>query len=141
MSVDFGHARIGLALSDESQIIASPLENLLTHGKNPADVFATFFEKLIHEKGYIIERIVVGLPLLMSGKDSSITTDARKFVDELRLKISVPIELFDERLTSVQADRLLMLADYTRKRRASLVDRVSATLLLQSWLDKRKSAI
>ena len=140
LGVDFGHARIGLALSDESQIIASPLENLVVRNQNPADVFAAFLAKLIKEKGYSIEVIVVGLPLLMSGKDSQTTADARKFVDELRAKISTPIELFDERLTSVQADRLLIEADFTRKKRASFVDRVSATLLLQGFLDKRRAA-
>jgi putative holliday junction resolvase len=138
LGVDFGLARIGLAISDCQHIIASPLENILA-GRTVEETVVNFIkelEKLQHAKNYDIGLIVVGLPLKFDGTDSPSTGHARSFVNKLKEKSPIPIVLFDERLTSVQADRALLEVQFTRKRRAQLIDRISATILLQSYLDK-----
>jgi putative holliday junction resolvase len=138
LGVDFGLARIGLAISDKQHIIASPLENI-TVGVNQEGTIEKFLkelEKLRHEKNYDISLIVVGLPLKFDGTDSTTTSHVRSFVEKLKEKCPIAVVLFDERLTSVQADRTLLEVQFTRKKRAQFIDRISATILLQSYLDK-----
>ena len=139
LAVDLGLARVGLAISDEQKIIASPLENLLALPdiRGTANRLLDLIEQLKREKGYVIEEIVVGLPLKMDGSDSKTTTHAREFVTILQEKSAIPVILHDERLTTVQAERSLMEGHFTRKKRARFVDRVSAVLLLQSYLQLR----
>jgi putative holliday junction resolvase len=133
LGVDYGLKRIGLALSDESKIIASPLETLTVSG-NLETVIKAFLERI---KIYELEVIVIGLPLKLNRTDSQTTEHVRKFAEELQKQIAIPIELFDERLTTVQADRALMEADFSRKKRAQLIDRLSAVILLQNYLDMK----
>jgi putative holliday junction resolvase len=142
LAVDFGQKRIGLAISDEQKIIASPLPNLAAsydHHKTCAHLLE-LIEKLKAEKGYEVEEIVVGMPLKMNGSDSTITAATRSFIETLKEKINIPVMVLDERLTSVQAERSLMDANFSRKKRAELVDRVSAVILLQCYLDLRANA-
>ena len=135
LGVDIGLKRVGLALSDTQKIIASPLENLIVSQDliHSVGVFVAFLEKL----PYALEAIVVGLPLKMDGSDSTMTSHVRQFVKLLQEKVEIPVELMDERLSSVQADRSLMSANFTRKKRAQFVDRVSAVIMLRCYLDKR----
>ena len=122
LGVDFGHVRIGLAMSDPLQIIASPLATI-QGSKNPR----------IAAKD--IGQIIVGLPLHLNGKESERSTQVRAFAVALEEQSGIKVQLFDERLTSVQAERLMKQAEMTRKKRSSLVDGVSSTILLQSFLD------
>ena len=137
LAVDFGQKRIGLAISDEQKIIASPLPNLAASydHKITADLLIAYIEKLKLEKGYEVEEIVVGMPLKMNGTDSTTTTSTRSFIEVLKEKVSIPVKILDERLTSVQAERSLMDANFSRKKRSQLVDSVSAVILLQCYLD------
>ena len=137
LAIDFGLKRIGLAISDEQKIIASPLPNLEASYNNEKTVDALFvyLEKLKTEKGYEIEEFLVGMPLKMNGKDSSTTTSTRAFIEALKQKTELQVSVLDERLTSVQAERALMDANFSRKKRAALVDSVSAVILLQCHLD------
>jgi putative Holliday junction resolvase len=140
LAIDYGRVRIGLALSDEQKIIASPLENLLAEKELAKTVakISSHIDSLEKEKRCKIEEIVIGLPLKMDGKDSETTALVRAFYELLKTAVTVPVQLFDERLTSVQADRALKELQLTRKKRAQFVDRTSAIILLQSYLEKRR---
>ena len=136
LACDFGLKRVGLAISDEQKIIASPLPNLLagTSPKKTAELLAKYIATLKTEKQYDVEEVVVGLPLKMDGTESTMTQTVRLFIKELESLLTIPVKALDERLTSVQADRSLIEANFNRKKRASLVDSVAAILLLQSYL-------
>lgn len=143
LSIDVGLRRIGLAISDMQKIIASPLENIegFSDVKKTVSSVVHFIEKLSKEKGYEIDEIVVGLPLKMNGTSSDITDHVKQFAALLQEKVTYTVHLFDERLTSVQAERSLMEGNFTRKKRAQFVDRVSAVLLLQSFLTSRPNTL
>lgn len=130
LGIDFGMKRIGLALSDPSKMIASPLKTVQA-GKSLEQTVDLILNEL---EG--VETIVVGLPLLLSGKDSETTTTVRKFAALLEEKSSLPLVLWDERLTTTQVERLLKdEGNMRRKRRSQHLDTMSATLILQNYLD------
>ena len=133
LGVDFGHARIGLSISDPLQIIASPLATI-QGSKKPA-VAARLVAQEIASRSLQIDAIIVGLPLHLNGKESERSTEVRAFSQELEKLTGLRVQLFDERLTSVQAERLMKEASMSRKERASSVDGVASTILLQSFLD------
>jgi putative Holliday junction resolvase len=135
VAVDFGSARIGLALSDEMKIIASPLATI--QGSKNFKIAAQNIASYLQEKGYLIEELVLGLPRHMNGSESERSEEVRKLKIELE-QLGFQVTLFDERLTSVQADRILQDVSFTRKKRSQFVDRLAAVILLQSYLDGRK---
>jgi len=129
-ALDHGSKRIGVAVSDETKTIAQPLEYI------PAEPFADFLERLkqlIHEKE--IDLILVGLPRNMDGSYGPAAQKVEMFVGVLRTAITVPIKTGDERLTSAQANRILIQAKVRRTRRKEKVDQTAAAILLQSYLD------
>lgn len=100
------------------------------------------FEKLgqvIQE--YVVAEIVVGYPLRMSGAAGTQAEKMQRFADELRQKFGLPVHLWDERLTSAEANRLLRESEMSIKRRGEVVDRLAAVLILQSWLDRRAAGM
>ncbi|MGA2802536.1 MAG: Holliday junction resolvase RuvX [Verrucomicrobiota bacterium] len=130
LALDHGSKRIGVAVSDETKTIAQPLEYI------PAEPFADFLERLkqlIHEKE--IDLILVGLPRNMDGSYGPAAQKVEMFVGVLRTAITVPIKTGDERLTSAQANRILIQAKVRRTRRKEKVDQTAAAILLQSYLD------
>ncbi|CDZ81478.1 Putative Holliday junction resolvase [Candidatus Rubidus massiliensis] len=137
IGIDFGMARIGLAYSDETQTIAFPLETFTCEKKSEANIIKLVKRLEDHqkEKNYIIEKIVVGMPLMMSGKVGFLADEVKHFVDLLQQKLSIPIVTWDERLTSVQAERTLRESTMSRKKRTQFVDRVAAVIILQNYLD------
>ncbi len=139
LSVDFGHARIGLAVSDSTWTIAQPLATI-QGDKKPAKAAKNTFQaiqQLEKEKKYRIDTIIIGLPLNMNGTESERSKEVRQFFEALKALIpDVNIVLFDERLTSLQAERAMKeMPSMTRKDRAKKVDSVSSIILLQSYLD------
>ena len=137
LSIDFGHVRVGISISDPRKIIASPLATL-EGAKNPkiaAKKVADQLKTLLQKNSYEVEKIIVGLPIHMSGEESKRSCEVREFAKELEQELKIPVALFDERLTSVQAERSLKEASLSRKRRTKFVDIVSSTILLQSFLD------
>ena len=134
LGIDFGIKRIGLALSDPSQIIASPLKTI-----QAAKSLEQTIDLIIKELEDV-ETIVVGLPLLFSGKDSAITKNVRKFAAFLETKSNLPLILWDERLTTMQVERILKDDNICRKKRARHLDTMSATLILQTYLDQMHHA-
>ena len=133
LGIDFGSARIGLALSDPLHIIASPLCTV-KGSKNPKKA-ATAVASEIKNRQLDIEMILIGLPLLLQGIEAERAKEVRVFAQALETETHIPIQFFDERLTSVQAERSMKMDQLTRKERSTYVDSVSCTILLQTYLD------
>ena len=133
LALDHGSKRIGVAVSDELKMIAQPLEYI------PAEPFADFLKRLkeiLQEKE--VELILVGLPRNMDGSHGPATLKVEAFVAALRNAITIPIQLQDERLTSAQANRVLLQANVRRDKRKEKVDKMAAAILLQGFLDGRQ---
>ncbi len=123
---------MGLAVSDPLGITAQGLETL--QRKNKRSDFARL-ERILRE--YQVREIVLGNPLRMSGEQGAQSQKVAEFAEELRKKFGVPVHLWDERLTSTEANRLLRQAELSIEKRAQAVDRMAATLILQSWMQSR----
>ena len=136
LGIDYGRRRIGLALSDEEGILASPFP-IYVRGRSEARDIAAL-TSLIDKHG--VEAVVVGLPLNMNGSRGEMAREAEAFADRIRQETALPVELFDERLTSSEAERVLLEADLPRRRRKDLRDSLSAVLILQGHLDRRNSS-
>lgn len=135
LGIDHGTKRIGIAISDELGVIAQPMEFI------PAEPFAEFLARLkeiIREKQ--VEELVVGMPRNMDGSYGPAATKVREFVTVLKESIAMPMTLWDERLTSAQANRFLVQANVRRDKRKEKVDQTAAAILLQSYLDSRISS-
>lgn len=137
LGIDFGIARLGLAISDERKVIASPLITFQAEHRTEYTVkkLLEALDKLQETNNYEIDLIVVGLPLMMSGKMGVIADEVKHFVSLLSQATTIPIITWDERLTTVQAERSLRESNLTRKRRSKVVDIVSAAIILQCYLD------
>jgi putative holliday junction resolvase len=133
LGIDFGTKRIGIALSDGLLITAQGQESIMS--KSLADDIAKI-NQLVAENG--VTEIVVGLPISMNGTYSQKTKETLVFVENLSKAVSVPVKTWDERLTSLQAERVLLEADMSRQKRKILSDKIAAQLILQSYLDCRK---
>ncbi|WP_068471087.1 Holliday junction resolvase RuvX [Candidatus Protochlamydia phocaeensis] len=143
LGIDYGLKRLGLALSDERKIIASPLETLQAESKSELTV-AKLLEKidaLCRTQRCQIEEIIIGLPLMMSGRMGFLADEVKHFVQLLAQATPIPVKMWDERLSTVQAERSLRESSLTRKRRSKVVDIVSAAIILQSYLDSRPPLI
>ncbi len=130
MGIDYGTARIGVALSDELQMLAHPAETIaVAKIANPAARLAA----LVQEKN--VERIVVGLPRHMNGSVGASAEEARAFADKLKALVSCEVQTWDERLSTVAAHRALQEAGKTSRQTRGYIDQVAAQMLLQSYLD------
>jgi putative Holliday junction resolvase len=129
IGLDLGDARIGVSISDDDRRMAVPLGTI--HTGAPADLKAV--AALVEE--HAATTVVVGLPLSMSGERGSAAVKAASFAGALRSILTVPVELQDERLSTVEAERGLRDAGVTGRERRKVVDRTAATVILQAWLD------
>jgi putative Holliday junction resolvase len=136
LAIDYGSRRMGLAVSDLLGITAQGLETL--ERKNKRRDFARL-ERVVRENQVI--EIVLGNPLRMSGEEGTQSQKVAEFAEELRKKFQLPVHLWDERLTSAEANRVLREAEVSLKKRAQAVDRMAAVLILQSFLQARSSTI
>jgi len=132
LGLDVGARRIGVAVSDPLGITAQGLETL--HRKNKKHDFQ-FLERIIRE--YEVREIVVGLPLRMSGAEGTQAEKIQAFAEDLRKRFELPVHLWDERLTSAEANRLLRETDLSIEKRGKAVDRMAAILILQGWMESR----
>ena len=132
LAIDHGSRRMGLAVTDPRGITAQGLETL--QRKNRRSDFARL-ERVIRENQ--VQEIVLGYPLRMSGQEGTQSQKVAEFAEELRHKFELPVHLWDERLTSAEANRLLREADLSIQKRAQAVDRMAATLILQSFMQAR----
>jgi putative Holliday junction resolvase len=124
LGIDHGLKRIGIAISDETKTLARELD-IVAPGK-----FFPALEKLLQE--HTVEKVVIGLPLAMSGSDSAQTLLVREFAETLRAKTGLPVDFSDERLSSAMASSL--------PGGSHEIDSLAAQIILQNYLDKNKNA-
>lgn len=132
--IDFGLARIGIALSDERHIFASPLKMVLA-GKNLQETAALIAQELAQFAP--LHGAVIGLPLHMNGKESEMSAKVRELSSHLSPLLNVEIVLWDERLSSAQVQRTLKEAQISRKNQKALIDKSAAAAILQNFLDSK----
>jgi putative Holliday junction resolvase len=132
LGLDVGSKTIGIAISDPLGITAQGLETIRRKNKR------LDFEQLAQLVGrYEVSEIVVGHPLRLSGAEGTQSEKMQLFADELRKKFGLPVHLWDERLTSSQANRVLREAELSIEKRGKAVDRLAAVLILQNWMDAK----
>ena len=128
--IDFGTVRIGIALSDPERTIASPVESYTRRG---AAQDARRMQRLVAEERVAL--FVVGLPVHLDGRESQKSAEAREFGRWLTETTGVPVEFFDERFSSVEAEHLLQSAELTNKRRKKRIDMLAAQIMLTAYLE------
>ncbi len=134
LALDLGTRRIGVAVSDLSETIASPL-TVIARSKSRAEDHRRIRSLADEEEA---ELIVVGHPITMSGDSGPAAQAAELEATQIERACGRPVELFDERMTTVTADRVLKEADLSASQRRQYVDKVAAAVLLQNWLDRRR---
>jgi putative holliday junction resolvase len=134
LGLDLGTKTIGVALSDVTRTIASSVETIR---RKKFSIDATALQKLIAEHN--IAGLVLGLPRNLDGSEGPRAQSSRAFARNLNQRCPIPILLWDERLTTAAAERLLISADASRKRRSEVIDKMAATLILQGALDRMKA--
>jgi putative Holliday junction resolvase len=134
LAIDYGSRRMGLAVSDLLGITSQGIETL--QRKNKRNDFSRLGQVI---REYDVREIVLGNPLRMSGAEGIQSEKVAGFAEELRQKFKLPVHLWDERLTSAEANRLLREAELSIQKRAQAVDRMAAVLILQSFLQARSN--
>jgi len=134
LALDVGSRRIGVAVSDPLGITAQGLDTIQRQNKRRD--WAALGAVLAK---FDVAEIVVGLPLRLTGAEGTQSEKMRLFADELKAKFGLPVHLWDERWTSTEANRLLRETNLSIEKRGKAVDRMAATLILQSWLGARES--
>lgn len=130
LGIDFGSKRIGVAISDENGLIAHGLKTILRSAEHHE---LQELQAVITD--YRVDRLVVGLPRNMNGSLGPAAQQVLSFVEILKAKCAVPVDTWDERLSTAEAERLLIHADMSRNKRRKIIDKVAATIILQSYLD------
>ena len=135
LGIDFGLKRIGLSLSDDTQTIAFPFKYILNES----------LKKTVSELKEILDKeniglVVIGMPIGLKGKQTEISVKIEEFIYELKEKIDerITIAVYDERFSSVQAQKSLIEQNIKRKKRKEKIDSVASTFILQSYLDRQK---
>jgi putative Holliday junction resolvase len=133
LAVDYGEKRIGLAVSDELGITASPLMTLTRRSDEEAiQQIAQLVSRLK------VKQIVVGLPRRTDAQEGEMERKVKAFAEKLKQAVSVPVALFDERFTTRIAEQVLLEADLSRRKRKQVRDRLAAVILLQSFLEAQR---
>jgi putative Holliday junction resolvase len=133
LGIDFGIKRLGLAISDRSRMVA---QGLAVYTRRDLQSDLVHIKVLVAE--HEIAQIVLGLPVNMDGSLGSQAQLALEFKKQLEAELQIPIELFDERLTTAEAERVLLSAGVRRRKRRDLNDQLSAILILQGYLDQQR---
>ena len=133
MGLDYGSKTVGVAISDALGLTAQPVETIVRKGENKLRTTYARIRELIAE--YEVELIVVGLPKHMDGSVGERAGKSMAFADELRTKTGLSVELVDERMTTVEAGRVLNEAGVSQNKHKEHVDKLAASLILKSWLD------
>ena len=135
MSVDFGRARTGIAICDPGEMLASPMT--VINEKYVPNLVLKVAELARERKA---ELIVVGLPVNMDGSEGESAQHARRFADDLQQACGLPVEMLDERCTTMEAHVFLNATNTRGKKRKAVVDAVSAVIILENFLAKRRAA-
>jgi len=136
LGIDYGDKRVGIAVSDPMEVVSTPLETI---DNTSRDRCVARVAELVRERK--IEGIVIGLPLHMNGTEGERVHRTRAFVESLQASISVPVEWWDERMTTASVNRVLIQAGTRRERRKEVVDKLAAQQILQAFLDARAGGI
>lgn len=135
LAIDLGEVRVGLAVSDPGQVVASPAETVQV----PRDADGPTLDALVGAaERHEASGLVVGLPRRLDGREDAAARRARWFAKQLRERTALPVALHDERFTTVEAERVLLDADVSRAGRKQAVDRVAASVLLQGVLELQR---
>lgn len=134
MALDIGGRRIGVALSDTTRVLASPLTTLRAEPR--ATVIAQIAVLITRHE---VADLVVGLPLTLSGEIGPQAEIVKGFVEDLRKQVTVPIHLHDERLTSVEAERIMSEMGLKREQRRARIDEMAASIILRDFLDATRT--
>jgi putative Holliday junction resolvase len=134
LALDVGDVRIGVAVSDELELGAYPVVTLTRRGTLKKDI-AMVASALAEQSA---ELVVVGMPTSLDGGEGAQAKRTRGFGEALGRSVRVPLEFWDESLTSVEAEEQLIALDYSRERRRKLIDQWAAKILLESYLDHRR---
>jgi len=134
LGLDYGERRIGVAISDPTGITGQPLT--VIDKRDPGSDIKNISD-LIDEYG--VDEVVVGLPISLSGEIGPQARAVLQFVEELKVELKVPVKTWDERLTTLAAGRALNESDVKRKRRKEVVDKVAAAIILQGYLDSKRT--
>ncbi len=134
LGLDLGTKTLGLSISDRTGLIASSLEVLRYR---TYDELLTMLEHVISDRK--VDALVLGNPLNLDGSLSKRSEETIKFMDLLKEKFSLPIYLQDERLSTVEAEKMLINNNTSRKNRKKVIDKIAATIILQTFLDRRSN--
>jgi len=132
LCIDYGKSRIGLALSDPLQIIASPLKTI--ESRNTEKAILTIQDIVIKND---VELIAIGLPIALSGNSTAQTEEVKNFINLLKNEISAPVEEVDERLSSVEAIKILHEKGVRIGHNKGEIDKTAAAIILQTYLDTK----
>ncbi len=133
MGIDFGMARIGIALSDDTKFLASPFQ---TYKRKGEELDIKYLTQLVQEKK--VDEIVCGLPMNMAGEEQEIAKKTREFMFKLNEKVNIDIKFVDERLSSLMAEEMLKVTEKDWKKRKEKLDAVAASIILQDYLDEAR---
>jgi len=134
MGLDIGDKRIGIAISDSSNLIAQSKEVLKrTDHRKDLKVIKEYIQK------YEIDEIIVGLPINMDGSFSAQTKKTEQYINFLKNNLDIEVKTWDERLTSREAEKILIKADLSRKKRKQVIDGLAASIILRNYLDRQKN--
>ena len=133
-AIDYGTVRIGVAVTDPDQRLASPLEN---YNRKSEALDAAWLKRLAAEERIV--GFVIGLPVHTSGNESQKSLEVREFGKWVGVTTGLPVQFFDERYTSVHAEELLMQAGFTGKARKQRLDKLAAQILLVAYLESSRS--
>ena len=134
LGIDFGQVRIGLAISDELRFLAHPLQTIPANRSSVKKI-----AEIVRDRK--VEMVVVGVPRQMSGKVGAAANAALEFADRLRAQLPCPVGTWDERLTTVAAERALRDAGRKTRQTRQVVDQVAAQMILQSYLDRERDTV
>ncbi|NWJ96377.1 MAG: Holliday junction resolvase RuvX [Chloroflexi bacterium] len=136
LCLDLGRKRIGVAMSDETRLIATPIGTIQV--RNQEQVFQEIV-RLVETHQAV--RLILGLPLRLNGQEGIESNRARTFAADLENYLSIPIDFMDERLTSVEAERIMLEAGVKRNKRRAKIDATAAALILQAYLDAERHSL
>jgi putative Holliday junction resolvase len=137
MGLDYGDKTVGVAVSDEMGITAQPYITITRERRNKLRQTCKQIEDIIREKN--IEIIVVGKPLNMNGTEGERIEETREFIEMVRRRTGLTVEELDERLTTVEADRILDATGVAKENRKEYIDKMAAAIILQTYLDMKKN--
>ena len=133
--LDYGSKTIGIAISDELGFTAQPVETVERNGENKLRKSLARISEIVREKN--IQKIVVGLPVNMSGKRGERVARTLEFVEKLKLRVDIPIVMQDERLTTVEANEILRESGVRCEERKRYIDQVAASIILKEYMERQ----